>query len=298
MKHLPLTNPNHKRLEKAFKNWLVVTGYAETSSYYLPHHVRELFHWLEQQTLNVSGLTSKQLTNYFTYLQDRTKERRQGFLSTSYLYKHLQAIKQLSVYLRKTGQKSFEIEVNLPEKKYKKTQILTREEIGDLYEACANTPIGQRDKALLAICYGCGLRRTEAMSLDEKDILKEQQLLYVRNGKNNKERYVPLTNSLLGILTNYQNDGRKTLNRNIIEPSLFISERGNRLQGQSLQLRLKYLLKLAEIEKNISLHSLRHSIATHLLQSGMSLEHIAHFLGHQTLEATQLYTHILNEQSQ
>jgi integrase/recombinase XerD len=78
---------------------------------------------------------------------------------------------------------------------------------------------------------------------------------------------------------------------------LFISARGKRLHGNSLINRLKKLAEAAGIDREIGLHTLRHSIATHLLQSGMNLENVSRFLGHQSLESTQIYTHIVAETS-
>ena len=81
------------------------------------------------------------------------------------------------------------------------------------------------------------------------------------------------------------------LNDTRAENILFINEKGGNITGQMLYLRLKQLLQKANIDKNIGLHTLRHSIATHLLQQGMALEQIALFLGHKSLESTQIYTH-------
>ena len=79
------------------------------------------------------------------------------------------------------------------------------------------------------------------------------------------------------------------------EQALFLSVRGKRMDGNSLLMRLKELVKMAGLNKSIGLHTLRHSIATHLLQSGMALENVSRFLGHQSLESTQIYTHLSAE---
>jgi integrase/recombinase XerD len=148
---------------------------------------------------------------------------------------------------------------------------------------------------MLGIFYGCGLRRNEGVHLDVSDIDFKSKLVYVRIGKNYKERYVPANEMILQHIKNYLDHSRLFLQKKEKTPALFISDKGYRAQGQSLLIRLRKLARLSKIDKQIGLHTLRHSIATHLLQSGMKLKHIAKFLGHSSLEATQIYTHIIHE---
>jgi integrase/recombinase XerD len=121
-------------------------------------------------------------------------------------------------------------------------------------------------------------------------------VVHVRKGKNYKERFVPLSKAPLKYLQGYVYDHRPELLQGSKAEALFVSFCGKRMHGQTLILRLKYLQHQSEdadlIEKEIGLHTLRHSIATHLLQAGMKLEYIARFLGHSSLESTQIYTHL------
>jgi len=295
MKSLSLQNDHHQRLETSFRNWLELTGYAETSIYGMPNYIREFLHWLEGENKVLIELTAKDIHTYFFHLSVRKKQRRPGALSINYLHKHLQAIKRFSHYLRETDQAHFEVDIILPGQKRGLRPILTKQEIKALYEVCDGSPIGLRDRAMLAVFYGCGLRRNEAVSLDTSDYLKDKKLLYVRKGKNYKERYVPLTKGVSTDIENYLHYGRSGQVKDPLEEAFFLSERGTRINGQSLHLRLKQLLNKAEIPKDAGLHTLRHSIATHLLQSGMRLAHIARFLGHGSLESTQIYTHLSAE---
>ena len=158
--------------------------------------------------------------------------------------------------------------------------------------------MGLRDRAMMAVYYGCGLRRNEGVSLDVSDVLIKEKLLYVQKGKGYRERYVPMSEAVKEDLENYIHVGRNcllTYGPQIKEQALFLSIRGKRMDGNSLIMRLKELVKVARINKSIGLHTLRHSIATHLLQSGMALENVSRFLGHQSLESTQIYTHMVNE---
>jgi len=295
MKSLVIHKPEHKRLENAFKEWLELMGYAETSVYGMQHLIREFLHWMEQENKSLESLIRTDINTYFFHLSKRKKLRRQGAISIGYLHKHLQAVKRFSEYLLKTEQESFEVDIILAEPKRKPTIILSKKEIRSLYTICNDAPLGLRDRAMLGIYYGCGLRRNEGVNLDVSDYLKERSLLYVRKGKNYKERYVPLTKSVKQEIENYLYYGRSFQIKDPLEGAFFLSKAGNRIHGQTLQLRLKVLLEKAEIGKESSLHTLRHSIATHLLQSGMKLNYIANFLGHKSLESTQIYTHIINE---
>jgi len=261
----------------------------------MPNNIREFLHYLETTNKALETLLPKDVNIYFFHLKQRKKQRRTGVISINYLHKHLQAIKKFSHYLRETEQGHFETDIILPEQSSPHKDILSTEEITQLYAACSSSPIGLRDRAMLSIFYGCGLRRNEGVNLDTTDFIVSSNLLYVRKGKNYKERYVPFTEQVKQDLQAYLDYGRGSYLRDFSNTAFFISERGSRINGQSLILRLKQLMIKAEINKDIGLHSLRHSIATHLLQSGMRLQNIARFLGHESLESTQVYTHILNE---
>ena len=154
--------------------------------------------------------------------------------------------------------------------------------------------LGLRDRAMLAVYYGCGLRRSEGISLDVSDVLIKEKLLYVQKGKGYRERYVPMSEAVKESLENYINVARSSfLSCELMkQQALLLSFRGRRMDGNSLIMRLKALVKGASINKAVGLHTLRHSIATHLLQSGMRLESVSRFLGHQSLESTQIYTHL------
>jgi integrase/recombinase XerD len=149
---------------------------------------------------------------------------------------------------------------------------------------------------MLSILYGCGLRRNEAVSVDVGDINFDGSILLVRKGKNYKERFVPISKASLKYLQEYIYDHRPGLLRGQKAEALFLSLQCKRLNGQTMIVRLKHLQRQTEdkdlMEKEIGLHTLRHSIATHLLQAGMDIESIARFLGHSSLESTQIYTHL------
>ncbi|TDO28706.1 tyrosine-type recombinase/integrase [Sediminibacterium goheungense] len=312
MKQLPLQSPSYAYAERGFKEWLDILGYAPTTVYNLPNAVRELLHWMEtKKRTQLQQITSQHITDYYDHLRERENQTRGGGLSNAYLNKHQQAIKLFSDYLRQTGRITLPlIELNTEDKSHECIDVLTIAEIKLLYQVADHLPtdgkhkkgrefyeaLGYRDKAMLTLFYGCGLRRNEGVQLDKSDIDFDRALLHVRKGKNYKERFVPITKHGILHLQNYLYDARPVLLQGSKAEALLISAKGKRIDGQMLLLRLKYLIELTENatlqQKKVGLHTLRHSIATHLLTNGMALERIKEFLGHSSLESTQIYTHL------
>lgn len=318
MKRLPIKSPAFRYIEKSFKEWLDVLGYAEQTVYSMPNYVRGLLHYIEQQgKTQVQQITRDLIkTYYYTHLKTRPNYRRGGALSNNHLNKHLQGLNKFCDYLRQSGRIIIPA-LNIPteERDRNTPAVLTEEEIKQLYKACDLHPEGTehrkpnwfypamalRDKAMLAVYYGCGLRRNEGLHIELNDILWDKGLLCVRKGKNYKERFVPISKAGLKHLQNYLYDSRPLLIKRSKEEVFFINERGNKMQGQMMLLRLNQLVRRTENgalqEKEPGLHTLRHSIATHLLANGMKLERIKDFLGHDSLESTQIYTHLIENET-
>jgi integrase/recombinase XerD len=294
MQKLTINIPEFIRLETAFKEWLRLLNFEPTTINYNPVRVREFFHWLEQNGINeITAINQPIIIKYFDYLKQRGNRRKGGKLGKNTLRTHQQSLRRFTRYLRETDQNSFEVDLQLPGSTRNIKTIFTQSEIKALYNACDGDMLGSRDKAMLAVYYGCGLRRNEGISLDINDILFDKSLVYVRKGKNFKERYVPMAETVREDLQGYIHFTRPLLAKGNTN-ALFLSSRGNRITSNTLAERLKQLKSKAEINKEGGLHALRHSIATHLLQSGMELEKIKRFLGHSSLESTQIYTHITN----
>ncbi|MEM1405255.1 MAG: tyrosine-type recombinase/integrase [Bacteroidota bacterium] len=313
MKKLPLKSSSFNYLEHAFKEWLDILGYSAMSVYNLPHLIREFFHYLEQHGKNhITQLQTKDYQNYFHHISSRANQRRGGGLSNNYLNKHIQAIEKLIEFLDHKGTQNIPA-LSLRQLKLNQREItyLTTEEIQQLYQAIDKgitesqtlkyQALYARDKAMLTIYYSCGLRKNEGVHLELNDINLDTRILHVRKGKNYKERFVPLSKTSAKHLQDYIYDHRPVLLKEKTESRLFIGYSGKPMQGQALYRRFKLLLLTVENptlqQKELGLHSLRHSIATHLLQAGMALQKIQRFLGHSSLESTQIYTHLVDESS-
>lgn len=303
MKNLNLTNHSYKVLMQDFKQWLDILGYAETTVYRLPIHLQEFFSYLESININeLNHIQTGHVTDYYKHLKSRPNQRREGGISKGHLNKHQQALYKFREYLKQHNHKGINIHLKREERKEKDSlNVLTQEEIKLLFETTSysnqDDKIRYRDKAILVCCYSCGLRRNELVHLDVSDILFDKQRLFVSQGKNYKERFVPLNNHSLRILEEYIYDWRTEFYKYKETEALFINYRGGRLRGMSFANRLKAIIEATENkdlqERNITLHSLRHSIATHLLEKGADIEQISTFLGHASLEFTQIYTHFL-----
>jgi site-specific recombinase XerD len=214
-------------------------------------------------------------------------------LNNGSINKHIQALKLFSKYLRETGRSNVGFALQqLPETRTIPVW-LTIAEIQQLYEVIENDLLGIRDRAMLAVYYGCGLRLHEGACLEIQDIDTVRKVLHVRKGKCYKERFVPIAEKNLEALKLYLDYARPQLMQEFKHTSVFVdANKGRSMNRQSLYIRIKKIVKKAKIKKQAGTHTLRHSIATHLLQSGMKLERIKEFLGHAHLDSTQIYTHI------
>ncbi len=303
MKKLKLKNDVFKMFVANYKEWLDILGYAESTVYYLPNYLQEFFYYVEQQNIKtLTEITTQTIKDYYSSLKERPNERRNGALSKGYLNKHQQALKKFKEYLQNHNYKYFNVHLkNETRPTEEKLNILTQAEIKTLFNATEyshNTQrIRLRDKAMLTILYSCGLRRTEAVSLDIKDVLFDKERIHVRKGKNYKERFVPINRKNVEILEDYIYEARPEFYQSHLSEALLINQQGTRMQGMSFANRLQAIVQAANdktiTEKHITPHILRHSIATHLLQHNADLETIKTFLGHSSLESTQIYTHLL-----
>lgn len=309
MKKLPIENTGYLHLLKAFEEWLDILGYAKATVYNLPVYNREFLHFLEQNnTHQLTAINHQQIKDYYQYLLSRTNERQGGALSSNYINAHLFGLEKFFEFLRHKGMRNLpEINIRRLEIEKFKREILTIEEIKELYKIIdqqeCTTPkqeaLNEQDKVMLAIYYGCGLRNYEGRALCLEDINLDTQILHVKKGKGNKQRLIPFNNTIKECLKIWMYEYRMILVKDKKEPHLLISSLGKPISGSTIGNRLKRLVlqsnNIKLKEKNITLHSLRHSIATHLLAGGMDIQKVQKFLGHTCLDTTEIYTHLIEE---
>ena len=153
-------------------------------------------------------------------------------------------------------------------------------------------PQGERNRAIIEVLYGCGLRVSELISLKISDLFFDEGFIKV-TGKGNKQRFVPIGSLTIKFINIYRNEIRV---HQVIKPSaqdtLFLNRRGNELTRAMIFHIVKELTEKAGIRKNISPHTFRHSFATHLLENGADLRAIQQMLGHESITTTEIYTHL------
>jgi integrase/recombinase XerD len=292
-KKTPLCSMFQKSIYKEkFKIQLERLGYSKGSLNMLPACVAEFLQQLEAKGIyRIRDIEPQHIQEHYEYLTQRPNKRKPGGLSSVMINHHIYAIRLFLNFLEQTG----EITENpisgliFPRPESKPREILTIKEIKQLYELSETF----REKAIIGIFYGCGLRRSEGEALNIKDVSFKSSLLYVREGKGRKRRVVPINEKVMDDFKNYLYHERSPTDK---ETAFICNNAGRRMRGDKLNNTVKELILKAGIQKEISLHNLRHSIATHLLDNGLSVEYVRDFLGHKHLESTQLYTRVKNKQ--
>lgn len=299
MKSLPLQSPYYQRLQQDFQHWLTILGYSPSIIYGLPYYLQEFLHYLERLPAGRHGIQTcwheTPVNDYLEYLKSRKNTRRTGGLSNHSINNHIYMLSRFSEYLFKVHGQTLPVTLSPLATPDQPEFILSKTSIDMLYEATEESPLGSRDRAMLSIFYGCGLRRSEGERLDITDILPDRKAVWIRKSKNGKSRMVPVSSGVSDHISEYLSYGRPQLQDNPTEQAFFLNRRGDRIQGGNLYVRLKKLLEvsgLIEHHPEAGLHTLRHSIATHLMESGMKIEDVSRFLGHSSLESTQKYTHL------
>jgi len=278
-----------------FKQYLQQLGYSKSSVYMLPVCVADFLKY--NSTVAPQELTQQHIDAFYNYLHIRPHKHNTGALSDSYIYHHVYALKLFFNYLEHTEQ----ITCNpMSAMSFKRPKICTREplstqEINRLFETAQT----RKETAMLHLFYSCGLRRSEAVALNTQDIHFSQHLLYVRQGKGHKRRVIPMTPGVSRALQQYwEQETVHNQNKELEQDpkrstdAFMVNTNGQRMRGDSYNRIIKHLVEKADIQRPCTLHHLRHSIATHLLENGLSLENVRDFLGHSHLEATQIYTKV------
>jgi integrase/recombinase XerD len=186
-------------------------------------------------------------------------------------------------------------DLRAPRKSQRLPKVLTRDEVARLLSAPKGTqPAALRDRALLELMYACGLRASEAIGLDVRDVDLTLGVLRAR-GKGSKERVVPIGREAIAATKAYLDRGRPTFIGLRDEPRLFVNRRGGGLTRQGLYKIVQRHAGAVGLDDRMSPHTLRHTFATHLLAGGCDLRSLQEMLGHADIATTQIYTHLSAE---
>jgi integrase/recombinase XerD len=200
-----------------------------------------------------------------------------------------QVINAIKLFFRTMTNKNLEVElVHRPRRERVLPNVLSKEETKAILGALRNL----KHKTMLSLIYSCGLRRSELLNLKLKDIDSNRKLIVIRQAKGKKDRIVPLSEKILIMMREYYKAYKP-------KRWLFEGQNGNGpYDERSLACVLKNAVEKAEIGKAVTLHWLRHSYATHLLENGTDLRYIQEILGHSRSTTTEIYTHVSNKSIQ
>jgi integrase/recombinase XerD len=279
---------------KNFNTYLFRLGYAEST---IKHNSNDIKLFLSHlQTLGITELKQvqpKHIIAYNEHLHRLKSKHTKAGLNGKTIQSKINVVKLFSQFLEATERiKIFTTEVEIIKSIKQHKEILSQEQIKELYNQTDDSVKGMRDRVILGLYYGCGLRYKEGLRVELNHIDYKKELLFITPSKNYHSRYVPINNQVLKDFKDYDIYARNSF---ATKENHFLS--GSTSNG-TLNKLLQNLCDKSKINKEICLHSLRHSIATHLLQQEMPLEQIAKFLGHRTIRATQIYTHIVENLKQ
>jgi integrase/recombinase XerD len=285
----------YNQLHTEFKQWLDCLGYAKSSVDGSTRRLEYFLEWLLNNKLDkLESISSEHLKQYQKHLETKPS-RFGGSLHSNTIQAYISTLKLFDEFLSSYGHPTI-VKTRLtvtPSIENQRT-ILSKEEITAIYKATDQSAQGYKDRAILAVYYGCGLRSTEGRELQLGDVDFKRGLLQVKKGKNYRQRYVPMNKKVQQDLKEWIEYVRPLIIK-VDSSHVLVHPKGKHKKGTGFNDRLKKLAEDVGIAKAVSLHCLRHSIATHLLQEGMELEQIRQFLGHHSLEVTQRYARILEE---
>ena len=193
-----------------------------------------------------------------------------------------QVVNAVKLYFSAIQHKKMDVElIHRPRREKVLPNVLSKEEI----KAILDAPYNLKHRAMLAMIYSCGLRRGELLSLTKFDIDSKRMVVIIRMAKGKKDRIVPLSPKILRLLRDYYKSYTP-------KEFLFEGQGGGKSSEKSLENVFKQSLFKAGNKKPVTLHWLRHSYATHLLESGTDLRYIQDLLGHKSSKTTEIYTHV------
>ena len=275
-----------------YESWLVndKKAAANTLSSYV-RDVRQFSVWMEERGIPLPQATQDDVKDYARYLEHHGKSNAtvvRSLASLKSFYGYMMTIHSVPANPAK-GFKPNRVERRLP-------AILTNREV-DLFleQPDVSDPKGCRDKAMLELLYATGIRVSELISLDLQDVNLSANFLRCRGRNKDKERVIPLYKAAVKALSAYVNEVRPQLLDDPNETALFVNMNGERMSRQGFWKIVKHYQEKADIQKDITPHTLRHSFAAHLLENGADLKSIQEMLGHADISATQIYTQVVNQ---
>jgi integrase/recombinase XerD len=248
-------------------------------------------HLRRKRINNVRRVTEAHVVSYACHLQ-RAKSHRGGPLAPATQETRLMAVKRFFAFLTRRGMllRDPAVAVPVPTARVLPRALSEHQVRRFMTTPDANTPRGLRDRAILELLYGTGIRMGECQRMDLADMDLLKGTVLIRDGKGRKDRYVPLVGRAYAALDLYLRESRPHLARHQMDAALFLTQYGRRFRGASLcQMMQCYR---AAGTGNVTCHVLRHSYATHLLQGGADVREVQELLGHRRIATTARYTRV------
>ena len=288
-----------KHIEDAFTNWLgnlkEVRNLSDNTLISYKHDVKSFIEFISTHTgseVSIKYLNDMKISDFRSFLSYlRNKD-----ISSTSIARIISSLKSFFNYLLNTNLIESTVVQSLRTPKQKKSlprpisSELAIETIKHAQDMEKEKWIGMRNKSILMLLYGCGLRISEALNLNFEDINENDYLII--KGKGNKERMVPLMDYVKNNIENYIHECPKNFMK---DDPLFVGKRLNRLSPRIIQYVLEKIRHNLSLPETATPHALRHSFATHLLDSGGDLRTIQELLGHSSLSTTQKYTKVETE---
>jgi integrase/recombinase XerD len=290
-----VVNQTYQERAKEFLDHLLMLGHSSHGAKCKTRFLKEFLHFCEVNGIQeLQAITAPTINDYYAYIVERPNKITGEKLSLKTAYNHTRSIELFFIMLQTKGESFINPTSTLtfpyPSETEQTRNVLTQEEIKELYNHCKDF----LEKAILSLAYGCGLRVSEMVQCNIDDIKLRENILIVPAGKFNKRRVIPMSTGVVKDLENYFYQVRIQQEPKDYK-AFMLHVKGGRIRKWTFN---KYLKKIIErtqnktiIEKNITIHNLRHSIATHLLENKIPLEQVRMFLGHNQLETTEVYTH-------
>lgn len=292
-------NELYQKESKEYKEYLLLLGYANETCQSRYLYLKEFFNHLEEIGIyQLHHITAVEIANFYEYVQNRKSTRTKENLKLKTVYDIMRCVQMYLGYALHLGKikinPASHLKFHYPDEEVNRI-IFSQEQIRELYQVTEDL----QERAILNIAYGCGLRVNEISQLNKEDLRLTENLVIVQKGKNSKRRLVPINDTV-------SNELRAFLGQQEEQKSkvVFHNSKGGRMQEWTLNKQLKKIIERTDFGKEfnreelnkIGIHSLRHSIATHLLENGMALEQVQLFLGHSHIESTEIYTHVTQNQ--
>lgn len=293
MKHIELHNIEFREKHEAFERRLIQQGKSKSTIECCTSHSKEFLDYMTKLGVEeLKKITQTKIDKYFEYLPTRPNLRRGGGLSVPYLNKQRYAVLRFMEFVEGVGIGKSNFDIRELKRPMVEKDVLTKDEVGRMFDACDNSLSGMTDKCMLALLYGCGMRRNELLTLEVHEIDFGKGLIRLDKTKTKQERDVVMSPSVQKVVEQYVYSIRSLmLPPNSDETHMIVTEQGQRISNMGIPWRVNRIAHRAGIGRKVHPHLLRHSIATHLIGE-LSIEEVADFLGHKSIDSTAIYTHL------